>query len=440
MKSQGQRRLAFYQIDKKTKEQLEIAWPIIEKGLPDLLKGFYQHVGEIDHLNDMIGCPDNIERLIQAQTNHWRLLFSGTFDETYFERVSQIANAHVRIKLEPRWYMGGYSYTLIGLQNLIFDKLKKKKAIKALSAVTKAVMMDMELVISTYYDVIDKKHRTVINDLSRNFSQTIEGIVRDVKLSSGELTETSSEMKDRTLKISDAVQTASGAATVALENIGMVSSSADELTKAIEEISAQTQRSITVVSRAVQRTEITREAVDGLRISAEKVGDVVALIDSIANQTNLLALNATVESARAGEAGKGFAVVAGEVKNLAGQTARATSEISDLIKGIQESTHNTVHSIGAVHATIGEVSQISSAVSAAVEEQSVSTQEIARSVHEVSQASHQIGDLLGELSNLATHTTTSSAQANKVSTGLSIQSQHLSVDVDRFLSSLRGQN
>ena len=133
--------------------------------------------------------------------------------------------------------------------------------------------------------------------------------------------------------------------------------------------------------------------------AAEKIGQVTQIISEIAAQTNLLALNATIEAARAGEAGKGFAVVASEVKSLATQTAKATEEIAQQIKGIQESSGATASAIREIGQIIDTVNGISSSISGAVEEQSAATREIASNINGVTQAAQETGrsanDVLG---------------------------------------------
>ncbi len=148
------------------------------------------------------------------------------------------------------------------------------------------------------------------------------------------------------------------------------------MASSVTEISRQVQQSARMATDAVGQARATNERVSELSKAASRIGDVVELINTIAGQTNLLALNATIEAARAGEAGRGFAVVASEVKALAEQTAKATGEIGQQIAGIQEATEESVGAIRDISATIEKLSEISSTIAAAMEEQGAATQEI----------------------------------------------------------------
>src|SRR5581483_3187990 len=136
--------------------------------------------------------------------------------------------------------------------------------------------------------------------------------------------------------------------------------------------------------------EETNGKVQGLADAAQKIGDVVRIISEIASQTNLLALNATIEAARAGEAGKGFAVVASEVKTLATQTAKATDEITGQVQSIQSATSSSAAAIKGIGQTINRVSEISTTIASAVEEQGAATREISRSVQQAAQGTQEV--------------------------------------------------
>jgi len=202
-----------------------------------------------------------------------------------------------------------------------------------------------------------------------------------------------------------------------------VSAATEELSASVNEISRQIAESTRVVGVAVNEAKKSEKMVSDLVTAAQKIGEVTQIINDIASQTNLLALNATIEAARAGEAGKGFAVVASEVKSLANQTAKATEEIAQQIKGIQDSSETTAKGISEIGKIIAQVSEISTSISSAVEEQTAATKEVSSNINGVSQAAQETGH--------------SSATVLSVAQGLTSQASNLEARVDAFLKSVR---
>ncbi|MDV6330951.1 PAS domain-containing methyl-accepting chemotaxis protein [Asticcacaulis sp. 201] len=192
-----------------------------------------------------------------------------------------------------------------------------------------------------------------------------------------------------------------GAAENASEKASSVATSSEQMTGAIHEISGQVSRVSDRAQQIAIQAATTDTTVRLLAENARKVDAVVAMINSIAAQTNLLALNATIESARAGEAGKGFAVVAGEVKALAGQTAKATDEITQQVSAIQKSTEEAVLAIGTITRAVDELSNLTTAMAGAVEEQAATTQEMSTNITGVSTAAAATGELAGSVSAIA---------------------------------------
>ena len=166
----------------------------------------------------------------------------------------------------------------------------------------------------------------------------------------------------------------------------------------------------------MHQAEQTDAGINELSSAAERIGDVLKLITTIAGQTNLLALNATIEAARAGDAGRGFAVVASEVKALASQTARATGDIGHHIVGIQAATQSSVAAIKRISGTIRRISEIAATIGAAVEEQNAVTREIARNVQEVAGGAARIATNISEVSRGASETGSASSQVLVVGT------------------------
>ena len=188
----------------------------------------------------------------------------------------------------------------------------------------------------------------------------------------------------------------------------------------------------------MKTAESTNATISKLGISSAEIGQVIKVITSIAQQTNLLALNATIEAARAGEAGKGFAVVANEVKELAKQTAKATEDISQKIAAIQSDTKGAVDAIATIGAVINQISEISSTIATAVEEQSATTNEMSRNVTEAARGSSEITQNIEGVSQAAQGTSSSAHESMKAAQQLAQMSTQLRGLVEQFRVSGEG--
>jgi methyl-accepting chemotaxis protein len=231
--------------------------------------------------------------------------------------------------------------------------------------------------------------------------------------------------------------TVASAAEQASANVQTVASAAEELLSSIAEIGRRVTQASGIAGSAANDGRRTDVIVRGLADEAQKIGEVIKLIQDVAGRTNLLALNATIEAARAGEAGKGFAVVASEVKNLANQTAKATDEIRARIAAIQSQTSAAVEAIRGICGTIEEINGISSSIAAAVEEQSTATREISRSVQQAATGTAQVSDNIGGVSTAADNTGAAASQVLGSASELAKQSEILRSEVENFLTRVR---
>src|SRR5581483_9091465 len=224
--------------------------------------------------------------------------------------------------------------------------------------------------------VQQERRRDVIDAAIDTFRQRVESVLQTVGESTTAIRSTAATLFGSSNETSQCAESALKTSNEASANVTSAASASDELSRSIGEISRQLHRTADVVRTAVSEAQATNEEIAGLTIAAEKIGEVVKLIQNIAGQTNLLALNATIEAARAGEAGRGFAVVASEVKSLSVQTAKATEEIISRIQRIQSVTGSAVSAMDGVRTTISKVEQIATTIASAVEEQSAATREI----------------------------------------------------------------
>jgi methyl-accepting chemotaxis protein len=282
-----------------------------------------------------------------------------------------------------------------------------------------------------------RQRRADMNELAKNFEATVGDIVETVSSASSELEVSAKTLTASAERAQSTTTMVAAASEEASTNVQSVASATEEMATSINEVSRQVQESARMASDAVGQARNTTNRVSELSRAAARIGDVVELINTIAGQTNLLALNATIEAARAGESGRGFAVVASEVKALAEQTAKATGEIGEQISGIQTATQQSVGAIKEISGTIEKLSEISSAIAAAVEEQGMATQEISRNVEQAAQGTRQVSSSITDVQRGASETGSASSQVLSAAQTLSRDSDRLRREVAKFLGTVR---
>ena len=287
-------------------------------------------------------------------------------------------------------------------------------------------------------DQASKERRAVVVDqLVQTFEQDTTQSLHAFAASSAQLDANSRTLTGIAEDVQAKVTVSAKAATTASANVTTVAAATQELAASLQEVARQVNQSTEITARAMTEADKTSGEISGLATAAQKIGDVVDLITTIAGQTNLLALNATIEAARAGEAGKGFAVVASEVKLLADQTAKATQEIAGQIASIQQATQNSVAAIDGIGKTIASISEIATAISSAVHEQSTATAEIASNISEAARGTEELSGNVSAVATSATTIGTSSSQVLGAATDLNGQSDALRGKIETFLANIR---
>ena len=271
----------------------------------------------------------------------------------------------------------------------------------------------------------------------KTFNELVANVVNSVASSAVHLKSNAETLSRAANDTSSKANAVASAASQASASVQTVAGSAGEMTNSIGTISRRVSDATQRAEGAAAQAEKSRDTIHTLSDAADKIGEVVQLVQAIASQTNLLALNATIEAARAGEAGKGFAVVASEVKNLAHQTSKATEEITSHVASIQGITAETRGAIDAISKTLSEISSIMSGIEVDTAQQRNATQDISRSVQDAARGTLDVSNHITQITSTSAETGRMATEARDSAVDLSQQAETLKREVDEFIVSVR---
>lgn len=278
---------------------------------------------------------------------------------------------------------------------------------------------------------------SVLLDLAQKFELTVGEVVNGVAAASSQLQFTASSMAAAAEQSAMQTSEVSSAMNEASDGVTAAAAASDEFAMSINEISRQAATSAELARTASTTASNADVTVSALAQSAEQVGQIVKLISTIAQRTNLLALNASIEAARGGEAGRGFAVVASEVKELAAQTSKATEEVAQQIREIQDATEASVIALRTIGKHVGELEATSVSIAAAVDQQSVAGQDLARSIDLAARSADEVTSNIVHVRETSLATGAAASQVLTSSNELEQQAVTLKTQVEEFLQHVR---
>lgn len=332
------------------------------------------------------------------------------------------------VKLFPQWgWIVGSGIYIQDVNAQIWDIIKS-------GALKYAVVILLLIAVNVYIArTIRASLVTIANTVDKDILKVIDTVTSEVfalHKAAGTMKQVSKDTATRATVVASAAEEASTTSCV-------VSSATGQLSSSIKEISHKVDEATGIVAQAANESVYANEQIVTLSDASQKIGEIISLINDIANQTNLLALNATIEAARAGEAGKGFAVVANEVKNLAAQTSVATENIGNQIRDVQSATTSAVNAITHIGETINYLNSISKTIATAIEEQEIAANEIARNITQTTEGNKLVGSNIISVSESAHSTEESAERVSKSVDILNAQLDRLRASIGTFLETVK---
>ncbi|EMT46172.1 globin-coupled sensor protein [Anoxybacillus flavithermus] len=316
-----QRQLALIGMTTKDVAVLRYVQPYIEAHIDRIVDAFYGALQKESHLLSIIQTHSTIERLKQTLTVHVKEMFSGTIDEAFIEKRRRVAQAHVRIGLEPKWYIASFQHLLEEMWEVVGEHFERSSYVRAvMKSIAKMLNVEQQLVLEQY-ERENEALRMQMEALKQQMKEQVKLSLQQLSRVSEEVSASVASLNAQAAGISKAAQEASA---VALANA--------------EKSTAGKQRLQTQVENMLHMDEKMKQIeanMDKLQQAMHEIEHIASLVTSIADQTNMLSLNASIEAARAGEHGKGFAVVADEVRKLATQTKQSVADVSRVLSDIQ---------------------------------------------------------------------------------------------------------
>lgn len=282
-----------------------------------------------------------------------------------------------------------------------------------------------------------QERKQAFAQLAKQLQANVQHVVSSLETASRKLGATAEKLGDSASASSREASEAAGNMQGAQSSAQHVSGAAQNLAQSISAISRNVENSQSRTSHAVAVADKTSVLVGSLQQAAGRIGEVVVLINDIANKTNLLALNATIEAARAGDAGKGFAVVASEVKHLADQTAQATGDITKQIADIRTATESAAQAIGEIAQSVRDTNAATGEIAGAVVEQNGATSAMTDSIRVMVDGTTRVSASINSVQESASNTSAIAEDMQSLSFDLQNQVSELNHAIEGVIAELK---
>jgi methyl-accepting chemotaxis protein len=433
MKERVAQNLKLFTVDESACVSIREASPQVVETMDNLVAealDWVQSFPPYDKLAD-----DARNTLSGVVSEHWRNLYRGEFTADYNATAQQLGFMLNYLDLGASWYQAVAAAG--STRALAIVSRSKRTGQAAVSALQRAVMLDLSVVTHDYFEAATQTRTKLITDLALGFERSIKNVVDEVGAMAATLKSHSDEMLSRLSHMDFETVNMAAAAEEASYSVDNISQNTNDLANSIEHIRNSVVRTAEAAEQAAETARATDQAMRQLLDVASRIGRIGQTIDIIAHQTRMLALNATIEAARAGAAGRGFAVVAQEIKNLSEQTSRATKEIAVSVNEAVEATNQAVATINRTVDSVVGINRVATEVRDAVEHQTQATTTIAGHVGEAASGAKAVTSSVNSAIEALAVSSTAAGELNRSADALSTKAETMRSEVDNYLGRLR---
>jgi methyl-accepting chemotaxis protein len=443
-KQEVERRKNYLLITEEDSKNMQSNRELATANAEELIEQFYEHLLGHDETRAHLQSDTHIGNLKKVQSQYFKELFDGLYDETYIENRVAVGRTHERIGLSPQWYMGAYARYLNIMLPIILEALKddSKVAGQRLQSLIKVIFLDMGLAIDTYIDALMEREEQLrhtfnqtLYDYAKKLSESSSGIVGATSSQTAAMQQQATAVAEVTTTLSELRQTSEQA----LEKAESVIAVAERSIKTSQVGSKAVEAAIQGMREIREQVEAIADKILSLSEQTQQIGEIIASVNEIAEQSKLLALNAAIEAARAGEHGKGFAVVASEIRNLADQSKQATGQVRKILNNIQAATNSAVvateEGTKKVEIGMGLANQSGEnihALTRSIEESADAARLIANSYRQQSAGINQVADAMTSINQTTNSSVLNLRQIEEATQNLSDLTQNMNTLIDSF--------